>query len=102
MTPEQVRAKQKLIGAYKQVISGMDAIKAHSCILLGTEKSVIEGLDRIEALQEEYGETLSFLEGVPDSSEIFILGPTVRVDLRELPPEGPGITDPEWPDCDTE
>jgi hypothetical protein len=119
MTPEQVRAKEKLIAAYRSIISGMEAVKQNSVILVPGEKSVLEGLERMEALQEKYRETIDFLQAIPNTAEIFVIGPDRRSVIQddgtfkhyerassgqmvELPPEGPGITDPEWPDSDTE
>jgi hypothetical protein len=110
MTPEQIRAKQKLIAAYRQVLTGCAAIREHSCALVSGGPQLLKILGDFEAFEEIGREAIETLQAIPDHVELFVVGPTAKVDVRlfELPPEGPGITeppqapDPNWPDSDTE
>ena len=97
MTPEQVRAKQKLIAAYRQVLTGCAAIREHSCTLVSGDPQLLKVLGNFEAYEEMGREAIEALQAIPDHVELFVVGPTVRVDLTgfmELPPEGEGITEP--------
>jgi hypothetical protein len=119
MTPEQVRAKEKIIAAYRSIISGIEALKQNAVILVPGDKTLLHDLDRIEEFQEGCHERINTLQAIPDTAEIFVLGPPERVNFNadpptreilggpelmilvqgksketsKLPPEGPGIED---------
>lgn len=105
MRPEQIRAKQKVIAAYRQFLAAFETLKTYAPILVPGEREIFHAIDKLEAAAKQAREGIEALQAIPDTAELFLLGRTVRVSSinPELPPEGPGIEDhPDWPGCDTE
>ena len=95
MTPEQIRAKQKLITANRQMISAIDAIKQYAPILFAGEASVISALEYFEPSRLQAYELIEALERLPDGVEIFTIDAKGEIQSPQFdwPPEGPGIDD---------
>lgn len=89
MSPEQIRAKQKAIQAYRQIISGLDVLRESASILLCDTP---ESLARMEADQVKAREGIEMLQSLPDTAEIFVIEPSVNLNLRE---DRSGASDPE-------
>lgn len=113
MTPEQIRAKQKAIQAYRQIIGGLDVLKECAPILICDTP---DSLARMEADQKKCREGIEMLQSLPDTAEIFAVGNMedgrkmqivldssegnphlegfIFIEHPEVPPEGPGVENP--------